>query len=985
MQADVDVRLLGPLDVRVAGSAVEFVGAKQRTLFSALALRAPEPVPVDDLIEALWGGDPPGGAIQALQKQISRLRERLGDDAPLSHRPAGYALEIERAAIDAQRFEDLLRRARAALAGGAPDEARTDLAAGLALWRGPALAEHRFDGFAQLEISRLEELRLEAIEEQMAAELACGRDVDLAGELQALVGEHPLRERLRAQLMLALYRGGRQAEALETMREGRRMLVDELGIEPGPELRRLERMILAHDPELSAERPSSQPATLPAPASATIGRTGELAEIVELLVRPEVRLLTLVGSGGVGKTRLALEAGRLVEERFAGGAARVNLDGVESGLVLAAEAASALGFVAGTARELGEQLARATRGAPVLLVVDGLERFLDDAGDVAALLAAIPNLTVLATSRAALRLTGEHVYLVHPLAAPNAAELFVVRAGAARNGLVLDEMDRATVDAICARLDGLPLAIELAADRVRLLPLPALLERLDDRLGLLTQGPRDLPPRQRSLRATLEWSWDVLDEPERMLLSRLTVFEGGAGLAAAEAICNADGAIGPRFDDVVAALLDKTSLLRADAHQAEPRFGMLDTVREFAAERAADDGDPAALALCHARWFLDFCEAQAAEAARAHRRESLVRLTHERANIRLAHETLLRAGDPGEGLRVAIAFAEALPWDAHVQEVRTWLADGLAALGDAEPALRAVALHRDGALAIAQGRFAEAAPRLREAQAAAGATGDGRTEAAAAIALARCATLTRAGDAQELSAAALAAARATGEHTLVADALVGMAGACERSSAWHEAGGFAAEALELYRAAGDPYGAAAALAELGWYDMVHGSGMHAEGLLAEALELRRRHGDDRRLVEPLIDAAWFALIRGFGGDARARFLDCFALARHVDDRFNAGEALAGLSALAGMEGRWVDCARLAGASAAVHELIGAPPWESVAALLGRETDGARAVLGEARYAACFVEGAALPPEDLVRGAPSGPESAVPGAGLGRPL
>ncbi len=860
-----------------------------------------------------------------------------------------------------------------------PTGARTDLAGALSLWRGPALAEHRFDGFAQLEISRLEELRLEAIEERIAAELACGRDVDLAGELRALVSEHPLRERLRAQLMLALYRGGRQAEALETMREGRRMLVDELGIEPGPELRRLERMILAHDPELTAQRAASRPASLPAPPSATIGRTGELAEIVELLVRPEVRLLTLVGSGGVGKTRLALEAGRLVEDRFPGGAARVNLDGVESRLVLAAEAASALGFVAGTARELGEQLARATRGAPVLLVVDGLERFLDDAGEVASLLAAIPNLTVLATSRAALRLTGEHNYLVHPLAAPNAAELFVARAAAARSGLVLTDGDRGTVEAICARLDGLPLAIELAADRVRLLPLPALLARLDDRLGLLTAGPRDLPPRQRSLRATLEWSWDVLDDAERLLLSRLTVFEGGASLAAAEAVCNSDGAAGPRIDDVLSSLLDKTSLLRADADQAEPRFGMLDTVREFAAERAADYGDPAELALWHARWFLRFCEEQAAEAGRAHRRESLVRLTHERANIRLAHETLLGAGHAGEGLRVATAFAEALPWDAHAQEVRAWLADGLDALGDAEPALRAVALLRDGTLAITLGRFAEAAPRLRAAEAAARASGDRRTEAAAAIALARWATLTRADHAEELSTAALAAARATGDDALVADALVGMAGACERSSDWHAAGGFAAEALELYRAAGDPYGAAAALAELGWYDMIHGTGTHAEGLLGEALELRRRHGDDRRLVEPLIDAAWFALLRGFGSDARARFLDCFALARQVDDRFNVGEALAGLAVLSGMEGRWADCARLAGASAAVHELTGAPPWESVAVLLGRETDAARAVLGDSRYDMCYAEGAALPPEDLVRGAPSGPEAAMPGA------
>ena len=541
MEADVDVRLLGPLDVRVAGSAVEFVGAKQRTLFSALALRAPEPVPVDDLIEALWGGDPPGGAIQALQKQISRLRERLGDDAPLSHRPAGYALEIERATIDAQRFEDLLRRARTALAGGAPDDARTDLAAALTLWRGPALAEHRFDGFAQLEISRLEELRLEAIEEQMAPNSPAAATSTSPASCSALVAEHPLRERLRAQLMLALYRGGRQAEALETMREGRRMLVDELGIEPGPELRRLERMILAHDPELTAEpRPSSQPATLPAPASTTIGRTGELAEIVELLVRPGPAAHPR--RHGRRRQDAARAGGRAgVEERFPGGAVHVNLDGIETRRVLVAEAASALGFVAATRAELGEQLALATRGAPALLVLDGFERFLDDAGQVGQLLAAVANLKVLATSRAALRLTAEHVYPVYPLAAADAAELFVARAAAVRP----DTCSTATapmVDAICARLDGLPLAIELAADRVRLLPLPALLERLDDRLALLTGGPRDLPPRQRSLRATLEWSWDVLEEPEQTLLSRLTVFEGGASLEAAEAVCNAERA-----------------------------------------------------------------------------------------------------------------------------------------------------------------------------------------------------------------------------------------------------------------------------------------------------------------------------------------------------------------------------------------------------------------------------------------------------------
>ena len=404
---------------------------------------------------------------------------------------------------------------------------------------------------------------------------------------------------------------------------------------------------------------------------------------------------------------------------------------------------------------------------------------------------------------------------------------------------------------------------------------------------------------------------------------------------------------------------------------------MLDTIREFAAERAGDYAELAALELRHARYFLRFCERARGGGAHAHRRESLERLTHERANLRLAHERLLRAGQPDEALRVAIAFADALPWDAHTQEVRCWLANGLAALGAEAPDLRARALCGDGRLAVSQGRFAEAERPLREAVKVAHAAQDAATEVVARIALGRWATLVADERADDLATEALAAARATGDAQLVAEATLALAGACERRSAWHEAGELAGEALAAFREAGDPFGAAAALAELGWYDLLHGSGERAEACLDEALELRRRHGDDRRLVEPLIDAAWLALIRGQGGEARSRFLDCFALARHVDDRFNVGEALAGLAALAGKEGRWVDCARLAGASAAVHELMGAPPWESVALLLGRETEAARAVLGGARYDAALAEGRAVPAEDVVRSAASEPEPTDP--------
>ena len=371
--------------------------------------------------------------------------------------------------------------------------------------------------------------------------------------------------------------------------------------------------------------------------------------------------------------------------------------------MLVPEAASALGVVAATAAEFGEQLGRATRGAPALLVLDGFERFLEDAEQVGQLLAAVANLTVLTTSRAPLRLTAEHVYRVQPLTAPNAAALFIARASAARADRPIDD-EQSIIDAICARLDGLPLAIELAADRARLLPLQALLERLEHRLELLTGGPRDLPTRQRSLRATLEWSWDALDEPERVLLGRLTVFEGGASLEAAETVW--DGELGSGLETLVSSLHDKSSLLRTDSgRDAQPRFGMLGTVREFAAERAAEHEDRAPLEQRHARYFLGYCEHAAEQAARTDRRQWLDRLAQERGNIRLAFDRLLRAGATDEAMRVAIAFARALPWDAHAHEVRAWLAQALGARCQPSPSHRATGLYWEGMLALSQGLF----------------------------------------------------------------------------------------------------------------------------------------------------------------------------------------------------------------------------------------------------------------------------------------
>jgi predicted ATPase len=639
----------------------------------------------------------------------------------------------------------------------------------------------------------------------------------------------------------------------------------------------------------------------------------------------------------------------------------VSLDGAEDAGVLVAEAASALGVVAATAQELGVQLALATRGAPALLVLDGFERYVEDAGQVAALLAEVASLTVLATCRAPLRLTVEQAYQVQPLAAPNAAALFMARVPAVRGERPRDD-DPAIVDAICARLDGLPLAIELAADRARLLPLPALLERLERRFELLSTGPRDLPQRQRSLRATLEWSWDALEERERALLGRLAVFDGGASLDAVKVVCGTSPA--GEVEAIVSSVLTKSSLVRSDSgRDPQPRLRMLDTVREFASEWAAEREDVRALERRHGLYFLGYCERAADEAARTDQRQWLDRLSQERGNIRLAFERLLGAGAAEEALRVAVAFARALPWDAHAHEVRGWLAEALNTNIPLPVERRAVGLYWDGMLALSQGLLRDARVQLQAALAAARAVPDVSVEAAVLAALGRRAVLVAAPDADTLCEAAVTAARRVGDPTLIADALLTFAGACERTEAWNRADAVAGEALELYRQVGDPYGAAWALAEQGWYDMVHGRLIDSGQRFAEALELRRRLGDDRRLVEPLIDCAWLSLACDDLDAAGDGFLDCLDLARQVGDQFIFGEALAGLSTRAALLDRWAVAARLAGASAAVHERIGAPAWESVTAIQDRALASARAALGS-RYLALFAEGRSMSAQDV---------------------
>ena len=575
------VDVLGPVRVHLGGDVVEVAAKKPRALVAMLAMHAGQVVGTDTLIDGLWGDEPPDSAVNALQVYVAGLRRLLGSERErLRTRTPGYVLEIDRAAVDALRFED-------AVAGSGAADVST-LVDALALWRGTPFEDVAGVPFAEPHITHLTELRLLAVERRIEADLAVGRHAELISELEALVAAEPYRERLWRQLGVALYRAGRQADALAAIRRVRTILRDDLGLDPGPPLLALERAILQQDPVLTLAAVDTVGIRVPAPTSSLIGRESERHALVDLVLRH--RLVTITGLGGVGKTRLATDVAleAAVRERFAGGVVFVDLSGTTDVALIVGEATR----VAGGASQGAPLPALAARlgDRPSLLVLDNLEQ-IDDAGNaIVDLLRGIPGVHVLATSRTPLRVASEHVVHLEPLDLDAAIDLFRERASGAT------ERDSEPVRAIAERLDGLPLAIELAAAASRALSPADLLRRLSERLPL-PQGPRDLPARQRTLEATLDWSLGLLDAPSRDLVDDLTIFESPFGLDAIETI--RVGGVG--LIDRIAALVDG-SLLSIEAD----RYRMLPSIRDvvqqrIAAPRAAD------LAERHAAWILSSC------------------------------------------------------------------------------------------------------------------------------------------------------------------------------------------------------------------------------------------------------------------------------------------------------------------------------------------------------------------------------------------
>src|SRR5712691_10905835 len=474
--------LLGPLSVSRDGEPATIGGQKPRALLAVLLLEPNRVVSRDQLIDALWGEAPPDTARNTIQVYVSQLRKLL-PDRMLETAPPGYRLIVDPETVDLFRFVRLCEEGRTRLADGDATGAAETLRAALALWRGAPLEDLPSEPFAHAEIARLEELRLAALEDRIDADLALARHGQLVPELERLVVEEPLRERPRAQLMLALYRTGRQADALAVYQRARKTLVDELGIEPGESLRKLERAILAQDPSLSvtATASTAPPRRIPTPPYPLLGREHELAALTELVGRDGTRLVTLTGPGGIGKTRLALELASRLAPDFPDGAAVALLASLQDPALVARTILEALELPE-SGRDPEEALIGTLSGSRLLLLIDNFEQVIAAAPTVARLLAAAPGVRVVVTSRAPLHVAAEHEYTVPPLADDEAAELFVTRAQAANPSFALSEQNAAAVAELCARLGGLPLAIELAAARSKLLPPVALLARLGNRL-----------------------------------------------------------------------------------------------------------------------------------------------------------------------------------------------------------------------------------------------------------------------------------------------------------------------------------------------------------------------------------------------------------------------------------------------------------------------------------------------------------------------
>jgi predicted ATPase/DNA-binding SARP family transcriptional activator len=655
----VRISLLGPFEVRADDGALASVpGARLRGLLTALALRPGRAVPKATLIDWIWGEQPPADAANALQRLASRLRKTLPDGV-IEGQTDGYRLAVDPDDVDAVRFERLVGQARGE---DGPGRVRR-LREALGLWRGPAMQDvglqdsEAFDAV----ITRLEGLRLTALEDRFDAEVELGDGAELITELTDLVAVYPLRERLAAALMRALAAAGRDSEALLVFQRVSEALADELGVDPSAELSGLHVAVLRG--ELGG-REEVLKTNLRAELTSFVGRDSDVAAVRELIGGH--RLTTLIGPGGAGKTRLATETARTLLDDLPDGAWLVELAAIGADGDVAQAALAGLGLRDGLLgvtpnAEPTDRLIAAIREREALLILDNCEHVIESAAAFAhRVLGECRRLRILATSREPLGITGEALWPVVPLALPEvdgdpaeiesapAVLLLLDRARAVRKDLVADA---AVLARVCRALDGMPLAIELAAARLRTMSIDQLASRLDDRFRLLTGGSRTALPRHQTLRAVVDWSWELLTDPERMVLGRLSVFSGGVSLEAAERVCAGDGVEQEHVLELLTSLAEKSLLVTGGG--GAPRYRMLGTIMEYAADRLAEAGETDAARRAHLGYFTELTEAAEPYLRRSEQLDWLAVLAAEHDNIGSAMRGALAAGDAQAAMRLA--------------------------------------------------------------------------------------------------------------------------------------------------------------------------------------------------------------------------------------------------------------------------------------------------------------------------------------------
>ncbi|HEX4690439.1 MAG TPA: BTAD domain-containing putative transcriptional regulator [Solirubrobacteraceae bacterium] len=847
------VGILGTLAIERDGDAVEVAGGRLRALLARLALDAGRPVTSGALAEAVWEEVPPGDEQHALQSLVSRLRRSLGDGGAIAPAPAGYRLAVAPDAVDAHRFEALSAAGASALRAGDPMRAAAILREALELWRGPALADLADRRFAVAAAAGLESLRAGALADLAEAELALGRGAGLVSELEAAVAAHPLHERLAARLIAARYAAGRQADALAAYESIRARLADELGAVPSPELQAAHVAVLQGEPSGPPAPAASRRSNLRAPVTSFVGRESELEHISALLEHS--RLVTLVGPGGAGKTRLAGEAVAERQERVADGVWMVELAPVNAEVEVVAAVLGALGIRdpsllerrASRPREGLERLLDVLAERDAILVLDNCEHLIGAAAQLAEdLLGHCPRLRIVATSREPLAIAGESLAPVPPLALPEpgagvaealahpAVELFADRAAAARPGFAVDEETVALCVEVCRRLDGLPLAIELAAARLRTMPLETLAERLDDRFRLLTGGSRTALPRHRTLRAVVDWSWELLDERERRFARRLAVLRAGPTAESAIAVAAEPGAGEADALDALAALADR-SLLQVVPGAVPPRYRMLETIREYGMEKLEAAGELAAVRDAHARWFAALAERADPELRGAGQVRWFRRLEAERDDVIAALRWLGDSGDASATHRLVVRLLWFWMLTGSPDEARAWTEFALGVPGDADPHDRLI-LEGVSALAAATaggaepddvtGALAGFGERLEE-------IGDGGSPL---LAMARPVLAFFAGDGD----AATARLAETIEHEdpwLRATGLLMRAHQAENEGDQLHMRADLDRAADAFRAVGDSWGVAMTLASLAGTLLVAGELDEAETVLAEAIDM----------------------------------------------------------------------------------------------------------------------------------------------------